>query len=195
METKIVLYKYCNKEISVHKNASISNCSCSECTKARWKKNSLKRNKTEIKRIRHWLERTNVCLECKKEFTYKSYKERKFCSQTCNSLYSNRIRSKNKYSNYLNNQELFCGKVKNIKPLYKYFLEEQNYLCAICFCKQTHNNKPLVFICDHIDGNAANNMRNNLRMICPNCDTQLDTYKSKNKNSARHWRRGLTVGQ
>lgn len=47
------------------------------------------------------------------------------------------------------------------------------------------NNKPLVFILDHIDGHANNNTRTNLRLICPNCDSQLDTYKSKNKNSDR----------
>lgn len=46
-------------------------------------------------------------------------------------------------------------------------------------------NKPLVFILDHIDGHANNNTRTNLRLICPNCDSQLDTYKSKNKNSDR----------
>lgn len=34
-------------------------------------------------------------------------------------------------------------------------------------------------------GDAANNRRENLRLVCPNCDSQLDTYKSKNKNSAR----------
>lgn len=38
---------------------------------------------------------------------------------------------------------------------------------------------------DHINGDAANNKRENLRLICPNCDSQLDTFKSKNKNSAR----------
>lgn len=45
--------------------------------------------------------------------------------------------------------------------------------------------KPLVFIVDHIDGKASNNRRDNLRCICPNCDSQSDTYKSKNKNSDR----------
>lgn len=40
-----------------------------------------------------------------------------------------------------------------------------------------------------IDGNASNNRRDNLRCICPNCDSQLDTYKSKNKNGARYYYR------
>jgi len=31
-------------------------------------------------------------------------------------------------------------------------------------------------------------MRENYRCVCPNCDSQLDTYKSKNKNSARETR-------
>lgn len=48
-----------------------------------------------------------------------------------------------------------------------------------------HNNKPLVFVLDHIDGDAANNHFENLRMVCPNCDSQLPTFKSKNKKSSR----------
>ena len=48
-----------------------------------------------------------------------------------------------------------------------------------------HNNKPLVFVLDHIDGDTANNHFENLRMVCPNCDSQLPTFKSKNKKSSR----------
>ncbi len=62
-------------------------------------------------------------------------------------------------------------------------LSNRNY-----YKKSKYINKHLNFVLDHIDGNASNNRENNLRLICPNCDSQLDTYKSKNKNSARQYR-------
>jgi hypothetical protein len=67
----------------------------------------------------------------------------------------------------------------------KHFIEEQTHKCDICEILDEWNDKKLVFILDHIDGDADNNERINLRLICPNCDSQLDTFKSKNKNSAR----------
>lgn len=57
--------------------------------------------------------------------------------------------------------------------------------CNICGISEEWNNKKLTLIVDHIDGDASNNKSTNLRLVCPNCDSQLDTYKSKNKNSAR----------
>ncbi len=35
---------------------------------------------------------------------------------------------------------------------------------------------------DHIDGNRTNHKLDNLRMLCPNCHAQTDTYRSKNRN-------------
>ena len=70
-----------------------------------------------------------------------------------------------------------------------YILEQQKYRCAICGMNNEWNNKPLNFILDHIDGDASNSCRSNVRLICPNCDSQLDTYKSKNKNSTRNARK------
>lgn len=40
----------------------------------------------------------------------------------------------------------------------------------------------------HLDGHSNNNGRSNLRLICPNCDSQLETFKSKNKHSDRTYR-------
>ena len=67
----------------------------------------------------------------------------------------------------------------------KDILKEQSNKCDICKIEDNWNNKKLVFVLDHIDGDASNNKRDNLRCVCPNCDSQLDTFKSKNKNSAR----------
>ena len=77
----------------------------------------------------------------------------------------------------------------NPKNFKKDILEEQGGVCAICGMPPIWNGQILVFILDHIDGHASNNKRENLRCICPNCDSQLDTYKSKNKNSDRYYYR------
>lgn len=71
----------------------------------------------------------------------------------------------------------------------QYILDDQNGRCAICGIDNFWNGERLNFTLDHIDGDASNNFRNNLRLICPNCDSQLPTYKSRNKNSARVYRR------
>lgn len=71
----------------------------------------------------------------------------------------------------------------------EYILENQSCKCKICGITNEWNGMKLNFVLDHIDGNAANNIENNLRLICPNCDSQLSTFKSRNKNSARSHRR------
>lgn len=67
--------------------------------------------------------------------------------------------------------------------------EEQGGRCAICGAVDTWNGKPLVLVLDHIDGDSTNNRRENLRLVCPNCDSQLPTYKSRNRGRGRFARR------
>lgn len=77
---------------------------------------------------------------------------------------------------------------KYTRSLKLLILEEQKHKCAICNNEDIWCGKPLVFILDHIDGNSENNLRENLRLVCSNCDSQLPTYKSKNKGSGRYYR-------
>ena len=122
------------------------------------------------------------CEWCGKEIekTRSNRNNTKFCCRKCYLEYH----AKERYNAYLQDNSIAYG-LQNMQRYKKYFLQEQDHKCAICGMNDTWNNKPLVFILDHIDGNADNNNRENLRLVCPNCDSQLDTYKSKNKNSAR----------
>ena len=105
----------------------------------------------------------------------------KYCSSKCAGAH----KSIKKYNDFLQNNEKYCRANYSPQHFKGIFLKEQNYCCDICNMKNEWNNKSIIFVLDHIDGDAANNKRENLRLVCPNCDSQLDTFKSKNKNSAR----------
>jgi len=51
--------------------------------------------------------------------------------------------------------------------------------CSKCGISEW-NNLPLNMELDHIDGNRTNHKLENLRMLCPNCHSQTDTYRAKN---------------
>jgi len=51
------------------------------------------------------------------------------------------------------------------------------------------NGKALTFELEHIDGNGDNNNLINLLILCPNCHSQTDTYKIRNRGNGRHQRR------
>lgn len=58
------------------------------------------------------------------------------------------------------------------------------YECALCLIKEW-NGKALVLHLDHINGDHCDNRIGNLRLLCPNCHSQTDTYAGKNMKSAK----------
>lgn len=98
-----------------------------------------------------------------------------------------KVIQKNQYYNYIPND----GKIIRTHTNFKASLLREGKLinkCAICKLEPMWNNKPLTLHLDHINGDNKNNDLNNLRLICPNCHSQTDTYtgrnikKNKNKN-------------
>ena len=67
-----------------------------------------------------------------------------------------------------------------------YVTKKQDGKCSICGIIPFWNSKPIVFIVDHIDGNYENNDPHNIRTICPNCNSQTDTFSGKNNDKVEH---------
>lgn len=113
------------------------------------------------------------CLNCSICITNKK-NANKYCSKKCQ-------------FSFLRKQSV-TNETAGVRSL-KRFLVEKNNICSICGVEPIWNNKSLTFVLDHIDGNSQNNKIENLRLVCPNCDSQLDTYKSRNRGKGRHSRR------
>ena len=54
------------------------------------------------------------------------------------------------------------------------------YSCYMCGNLGTWQRKPLTLTLDHINGINNDHRLDNLRFLCPNCDSQMPTYGSKN---------------
>jgi len=122
---------------------------------------------------------SNSCKNCSKTIP----KHRVFCSNSCCGEY----KSKEHLKIWLRGNPTW--KIKARESVREYILNEQNGKCSICGVEPFWNGKPFGFILDHIDGNSENNLRENLRLVCPICDSQLDTYKAKNKGNGRYYRK------
>jgi hypothetical protein len=123
------------------------------------------------------------CSSCKVKM------RRETASSMCHDCYWNAKREE-KISRWLKTGDIGMEVQTTVRGAIRDFIyNEQESKCAICSMPRSWNGKVINFVLDHIDGNAANGKRSNLRLICPNCNSQLDTFTSKNKNSARTYRR------
>ncbi|KKL26489.1 hypothetical protein LCGC14_2394770 [marine sediment metagenome] len=60
------------------------------------------------------------------------------------------------------------------RALLRFGLLEES--CSECGLPPIWNDKLLTLQLDHIDGNTSNGWLQNLRLLCPNCHTQTETY-------------------
>ena len=71
----------------------------------------------------------------------------------------------------------------------RFLFNEADHKCTECGWNKINPKSgrcPLTI--DHVDGDATNNTRNNLRVLCPNCHSLTPTYGGLNRGNGRTWR-------
>lgn len=120
------------------------------------------------------------CLMCDKEPARPGYK---YCSNVCQHEYQ--------YRRFI--EEWKAGKQKGLRstgvvlnPIKKYLRIKFKNKCCLCgWHKINPTTGKVPLVADHIDGNWRNNTEENLRLICPNCDSLGSTYAGLNKGNGR----------
>lgn len=112
------------------------------------------------------------------------------------------------FDRYINNRKRIAVKKKSLDEILvkdssythtvnlKERLIKENvikYECAICHNKGIWNNNILILQLDHINGDHTDNRLENLRLLCPNCHSQTETFAGKNNTGKKRYKKQIIL--
>jgi rubrerythrin len=131
-------------------------------------------------------DKTFTCLSCGLDIPFKGYSySHKYCNNQCQADHRNKL-------NLEKDLDLITeGKIKH-RPRLKTLLSEiKGYQCECCNLSKWQG-KEISLHVDHINGDPYNDKLENLRLLCPNCHSQTDTFAGKNRGNGRWTRENLS---
>lgn len=124
------------------------------------------------------------CLNCGKELiNQSSASTHKFCNSKCLSEF--------KYKEYIKKwkngeEDGMKGASATSLHIRRYLFEKNNYKCELCgWGEENPYSHAIPLEIHHIDGDCTNNKEENLQLLCPNCHSLTDNFRSLNKNATR----------
>lgn len=120
----------------------------------------------------------NKCAWCQKNA------KRKYCSRECCGLSFRHkpimLWKTGKHAGWIGKKATLSNTIR------QYLKSVRGSACSVCGWDKYHpiDGRSLTEI-DHIDGNAKNCHESNRRILCPNCHSEISTFRARNKNSSR----------
>lgn len=140
-----------------------------------------RRDHPKQKTFRFHEKKNHICLICDREF-----ETGPALGGHVNFFHSSKRRRYRLESGELNFDQIFVfrnSKVQNV-PLKEALLAKGvPNSCSECQIDSSWNGKPLTLQVDHINGINSDDRFENLRLLCPNCHSQTDTWCAKNKKN------------
>lgn len=122
------------------------------------------------------MKKESSCLYCNAVFTYETSSSKgKFCNNKCQANY--------RFEN-VTIKKIKENKCCEPNTLKSFLSKTAGYKCVSCNIAEW-NNKPISLHLDHIDGNSDNNIPSNIRLLCPNCHSQTETFCGRNKKNSK----------
>ncbi len=125
------------------------------------------------------------CLNCNNLIPFKGYTySHMYCDNKCQLD----LRSK---TTFAKNKKLFLeGKLHNRPAIRKVLTDIRGHKCESCGIEDWQGNHITLQV-DHINGDPYNDKPDNLRLICPNCHSQTDSFAGANRGKGRWSKEGL----
>ena len=125
------------------------------------------------------------CLNCNEIIPFKGYTyNHKYCDNKCQAEFRQKKCLERDTKLFLE------AKLKRRPNIRSVLTNLRGYKCEECNISE-YNGKHIVLQVDHVNGDPYNDDPKNLRLLCPNCHSQTETFAGANRGNGRWTKENL----